>query len=331
MSSNLIPCPPININESPIPIFESAEKETKLQKPKLEEIKEFNSIIENKKEQSYTIGIEENDSPSRKREKLNYIFEKYCEKSNDTLIPKITSRGFVKILKDSELIDKAFTSTKAELIFFEISSQKEKKLNFEQFLSSLIKIAEIKNPSLFSTDQKKAVNYIFQKLPCELEFKEESKIELSNYPISIFDEEVKLMLNSVYNPIKEIYNHFFYNKINQIKTLSGIVNTSPKLLISFLREFNLNPQLINKTKAIQLFNSIVNNEFINADLVFNKNVEKKSNTYQDIGTYFPLSKFFVYLSFLSYSLFEGENFQYSNAGFINIKITFFINKDGTLN
>lgn len=53
---------------------------------------------------------------------------------------------FVKLCKDTGLIDRAFTTTNADLIFAKVKAKGDRKILFEAFLDALALVGEIKFP-----------------------------------------------------------------------------------------------------------------------------------------------------------------------------------------
>ncbi|SOV23908.1 p25-alpha family protein, putative [Plasmodium sp. DRC-Itaito] len=57
-------------------------------------------------------------------------------------LPDMDSRTFVKILKDSKLLNKKFTAVDADLIFAKVKSKGAKRINYDQFLEAVKCIVE---------------------------------------------------------------------------------------------------------------------------------------------------------------------------------------------
>ena len=76
---------------------------------------------------------------------LKRIFEYYCQFGERMNFNYLKSHKFQKFAVDADLIDGRLTKTKLELIFTSENKTKIKsQMNFETFLNSLIKLAEVK-------------------------------------------------------------------------------------------------------------------------------------------------------------------------------------------
>ena len=75
--------------------------------------------------------------------KLKRVFEYYCQFGERMNINSIKSQKFYKLISDSALEDNTLNKTRIELIFSSENKHKSQ-MNYESFLSSLIKVSEIK-------------------------------------------------------------------------------------------------------------------------------------------------------------------------------------------
>lgn len=284
------------------------------------------SIKEEAKEQTF------NKSPGKTRERLRKLFMKYCDISDETGKPKINARNYIKLLKDSGILDTNLNSCRANIIYCENCKQKEKTLTFEQFLNSLIKIAQEKFPQNFKKNRQEAIllviNYHLLSLLDKLIQNDEANKTVvfgeDNYIPVKYDEEVKIMLNSIYSLLKDIYSVYFLDHLKKAKTDSALSKITPKLLVVFMRDFEISPLLINKQKALIMLDFLVQPPSTLLPLVDLSNVfyaikDKNDNLIdQDCGVYFTLSRFFVFLTWVAVATFEGIklNHTYTTAGLL---------------
>lgn len=68
--------------------------------------------------------------------------------------PEMSNKEFIKINKDSHLIDKVYTSTDVDLIFSKVKSKTAKVLTYDQFLLGLDEIAKKKKTDSSSIIEK---------------------------------------------------------------------------------------------------------------------------------------------------------------------------------
>ena len=91
-------------------------------------------------------------------EKLQEIFEYYCqygERLNSTILK---SHKYIKLFRESGLMDKKIDNTRLEIIYKSIN--KNNQMNFNQFLNSLLKIAAYKYDLVQKSDIKKGTQKI---------------------------------------------------------------------------------------------------------------------------------------------------------------------------
>ena len=90
--------------------------------------------------------------------KLQEIFEYYCQYGERLNSKILKSHKFIKLFRESGLMDKKLNTTRLEIIYKSIN--KNNKMNFEQFLNSLLKIAAYKYDLSEKKDIKKATQKI---------------------------------------------------------------------------------------------------------------------------------------------------------------------------
>ena len=94
-------------------------------------------------------------------EKLKDIFEYYCQYGERLNSRILKSHGFIKLFRESGLMDKKLNTTRLEIIYKSIN--KNNQMNFDQFLNSLLKIASYK----FNLTDKKDIKAATQKIILE--------------------------------------------------------------------------------------------------------------------------------------------------------------------
>eukprot|EP00440_Ansanella_granifera_P040677 gb/GFBE01044114.1/.p1 GENE.gb/GFBE01044114.1/~~gb/GFBE01044114.1/.p1 ORF type:complete len:363 (+),score=71.57 gb/GFBE01044114.1/:1-1089(+) len=70
---------------------------------------------------------------------LEFVFDSYCGMRSD-----MDGKSFAKLIKDSGLLDRTFTTTDADLAFAKAGSKGQRRIDLQQFRSALLHIAEKK-------------------------------------------------------------------------------------------------------------------------------------------------------------------------------------------
>ena len=109
------------------------------------------------KKSKKNISVEQNEN-NNYISKLKEIFEYYCQYGERLNSRILKSHGFIKLFRESGLMDKRLDTTRLEIIYKSIN--KNNQMNFDQFLNSLIKIASYK----YNLTEKKDIKNATQKI-----------------------------------------------------------------------------------------------------------------------------------------------------------------------
>ena len=90
--------------------------------------------------------------------KLKDVFEYYCQYGERLNSRILKSHGFIKLFRESGLMDKKLNTTRLEIIYKSIN--KNNQMNFDQFLNSLLKIDSYKYNLSDKNDIKNATQKI---------------------------------------------------------------------------------------------------------------------------------------------------------------------------
>jgi len=262
----------------------------------------------------------------------------YSDISDETGISRLNSRNFLKMLKDANLLDNNLTSCKVDIVYCECNSKKEKVFGFEQFLNSIIKLAEIKFYPEFNQQREEYSMLLIRKYLIPLSEKyllidDSSKLNINskdNNNLFSYDTNVKTILNSIYPILKDIYEIHFFNQMKKAKTNADLAKITPKLLVTFMRDFEISPALINKQKALAFLDFIVKSDqeiekYFNLSDIFVV-IKNKNGTHvqMDCGIHFTLSRFFLFLTWTAVSVFEGLTFNVEYS--VSEKLFFLLTK-----
>ena len=254
--------------------------------------------------------------------KLKRVFEYYCQFGERMNINSIKSQKFYKLISDSALEDNTLNKTRIELIFSSENKHKSQ-MNYESFLSSLIKVSEIKYAKEKMTSskslQKLISNHIlplYEKifenninssmisknqgsfLNNESSFLEsKNSIIMCNNNELIFETDILEIISIVAPILLKIYRVYFPFELSNNEDENFIIESSQKLYFTFLKEFDMWPTLISKSLAFNIFQSEINN-ILDINDTYMKMIEntdinnaKKYGTKNFLGQYFNFFKF----------------------------------------
>lgn len=271
-------------------------------------------------------------SSGTRKEKLINLFWKYADISDETGAELMKSRQFIKILQDSNLIDKKrLTKSKAEVTF--VANAERKGLTFEAFFNTLVKLAELRYPDIFALNKAQALEELVIKHFIPLHDKlyqetvEENKLgsEESKFRDLVYEEDIKIMLNSIFPVIKDIYDTYFGIPFQKGRDLAQISQIAIKQLLVFVRDFDLlRNYYISKQTAISMMKTLVKmtdlelaNNPGDTAIFFTLTDAEGNQMDQNYGVYFTLNRFFIFLFWVSIAGFEtnkDEDCEYTQAG-----------------
>jgi hypothetical protein len=268
------------------------------------------------------------------------LFMKFAKISLDDNKFYLSLLNLLKFLKAVSIVDEKEFKTSDLDIIIEKMNHNGHRLSFEQFLDLLVQIA-LKIDKNFNDDPQRSLcnlikNY-FENYLNNLEKIEKNQTRNDNLNSStipnitlifsshqlfekfldsiIIDNNIRLIINSVYSGLKQIYSTYFYYEVNIYKDKKKIVDGSFKNLIEFSQHFEIIPYLININQISFYWNYIINTENknlfkdskINKDNFFHFEFDNTVIIKKDFGNIFIFLKFclmIVHLSVLSHSKFH---------------------------
>ena len=244
--------------------------------------------------------------------KLKDVFEYYCQYGERLNSRILKSHGFIKLFKESGLMDQKLGTTRLEIIYKSIN--KNNQMNFDQFLNSLLKIASFK----YNLSEKKDIKNATQKIILEylypLYYKinnknlesndlnnninnitndlNNSSLSKKNFENIIYTDEFKQILTQVAPILFDIYKAYFVNEISISDNLTYIKNTSLKKYFTLLKDFEIIPYLLSNSICYQIYKYETTNK--NSD----ESIKNNQNFYFEICQK---------IDFLSMNTFEHSN------------------------
>lgn len=228
---------------------------------------------------------------------------KFSEKDNDYFI---SQQSLIKLLKENGIIsDKMVKLSEIDILFKSISP-KSLKLNSSQFLTFLLRLAQKIYPEEFKENPKQTINFFLgnlfenyadilnsEKIPLEAVGNNSCQYKTIETLLSYVPDEKQIyIINRLLFTITEIYIKYF---IFELEESTDLARKSVKNLISFSRDFEVLPYIINETQLVTYYHLSINNNSNNVAII-----DAKYNQ----GESFTLNNFCIFLihfSLLSYT------------------------------
>ena len=279
--------------------------------------------------------IEQENNNSEYISKLQEIFEYYCQYGERLNSKILKSHKFIKLFRESGLMDKRLDTTRLEIIYKSIN--KNNQMNFDQFLNSLLKIASYKYNLSEKKDIKKATQKIIYENLFSLYYSIINSNSLTNdittnqtntdfsltftnkkFENILYTDLFKEILIQVVPVLFDIYKTFFTNETSISDDLNYIKNTSLKNYFTLIKNLEIIPQLLSKSTCYQIYKYETNNTNSDESIKNNQNFYFEicqkidflsMNTYERsnkniFGKYFIFFKFLRVLIKMSQITFE---------------------------
>ena len=258
------------------------------------------------------------------------VFMYYAKPKNGQFY--LSYQNLFKILKNCGIIDERNVKTKEIEIILQRINKGIKNYTSENFLDLLTKICMCTNKNFYDDKKGTFINFIRAYLePFCLEMDKISEIEITeqsknndlleskninlendsriklNIPLNFkkfienysFDQLSFLILSSILEGLKQIYKYYFIYEINNYIDLKKIEKNSFKNYLTFCREFQIFPYLINKNLLELYWSIIISNSL--EDLINNPNIslDKFNQNSYNIGTIYTFPKFVLLFSHIA--------------------------------
>ena len=248
------------------------------------------------KKSKKNISVEQNEN-NNYFSKLKEIFEYYCQYGERLNSRILKSHGFIKLFRESGLMDKRLDTTRLEIIYKSIN--KNNQMNFDQFLNSLIKIASYKYNLTEKKDIKNATQKIILEYLYPLNYKYvknnnifqsnnlnnndnniiNSSEELNNLSFEniIYTDAFKQILIQVVPILFDIYRSYFTNEISISDNLTYIKKESMKNYFTLIKNFEIIPYLLSNSTCYQIY------KYENNDKKADESIQNNQNFYFEIS------------------------------------------------
>ena len=231
------------------------------------------------------------------KEKIQKIFlnlAKFSNVDNQYYISQLTVN---KILKESTLVpENPILIGEIDILFKKINPNANR-LNCDQFLNFLVKLVQKMFPNEFKKDNVKTVNAFlndfFDNYDTIINKDDNINLSLPYQTIETIiqyepDQKQKMVISKLIPTLNEIYIKYFSFELEKNKSLA---KKSLQNLISFTRDFEIFPYIINQSQLVIYYNLITQKEI---NFQFSK---------KNIGELFTFDKFcimIIHFSVISY-------------------------------
>ena len=228
--------------------------------------------------------------------KLKDIFEYYCQYGERLNSKILKSHRYIKLFKESGLMDKRLDTTRLEIIYKSIN--KNNQMKFDEFLNSLVKIASYK----YNLTEKKDIKNATQKIILEYlyplyysisnnsmlsnEFKNNinnlsndlKNLTLAqiNFEDKIYTDTFKEILTQVVPVLFDIYRAYFTNETSISDNINYIKNASLKNYFTLIKNLEIIPYLLSNSTCYQIYKYETTNK--NSD----ESIKNNQNFYYEI-------------------------------------------------
>lgn len=227
------------------------------------------------------------------RQELKKIFAFYVSFGDRLNSTSLKANKLHKMMHDAYLYDENITKKKVDILFCKISKNKPS-IDFENFLTLLLNIAVKKYPD---TDQRQAFIDLFVNNLKPLYDNLYKETDLGDFDYICkqeLDDDVILIMTAI-SPVFAKLHKFYFDCEYQRYDRKLVKQKSETGILSFLKEFEICPTLINVSLAFQLFQDVM--ETPKQGLACNQNLPFKLP--REEGREFTLTRFIVFLTRLA--------------------------------
>lgn len=227
------------------------------------------------------------------RNKIRIVFKYYASFGDRLNMSYIQASKVVKMMKDSSVIAKGSVTKKdVDILFVKINKSKPN-MYFDDFVQFLYSLSTIKY-DLEPTEAFRLLlkNHIFPQCDAIIGVKHKTREIKENKTVS-------KLFNSIINILYDIYQSYFTFKIKKSFQNEKLeIQRCEKSLFEFLRDFEIFPTLINKSKVYNLWTQITEKSNEGRDPIYKSCLSKLSKNF-DMRFENTLFSFGFFLDFLA--------------------------------
>ena len=218
------------------------------------------------------------------KEKLMVVFTFYASFGDRRNLKLLKSNKFHKMMGDANVKDGRLTQKRLDLLFM-AESQHRAHIDFTAFLSLLIKVASYKYCVEDSLSLRKILNDHFEPLYDNIIEMTDLGNERTRFEKEM-DPSLIDILMEVSQTLSRVYLAYFPWEPKSFQQKIEIRKRSEGSLLSFLKDFEICPAILTKSKSFLMFNEVVEMDINDLRRYFPK---------EDVGTCLTFGRFLVFL------------------------------------
>ena len=228
------------------------------------EIEKTEKFDKNEKEEEIKLKVDEGGEGEGEEvlsdvmKKINVVFAYYASYGDRLNINYLKSAKFHKMMEDAKIEDKLSMRKRLDLIFCAENKHKANMV-FDTFLDCLPKIAQVKYPFIYQKESpSKALDYLIHQNILSL-----YQIILKNSSVSQLQDISRLdtqyceliheLIKNLHPILFVVFSAYFPWEIKSKENAQILSARSEKSLFPFLKEFDISPSLLNKSKSFQIY------------------------------------------------------------------------------
>lgn len=219
------------------------------------------------------------------KDQLKTIFSFYASFGDRKNLRFLKSNKFDKMMTDAGVKDHSLSQKRLDLLFM-AETQHRSHIDFNGFLRLLVKVASFKHQSLDeSMALKKIIHENFEPLYRCIIKETDLGVEKTQLSKEIDQQALGLLL-LLYPSLEKLYNNYFPWETKSFETKEQISRRSQSSLLLFLKDFELCPNILTKSKAFLQYNEVIGLSKAEISQYFST---------EDQGSCFTLHKFIMFL------------------------------------
>jgi hypothetical protein len=244
------------------------------------------------------------------RNNIRYLFQYYTSFGDRKNMAYIQSNKVQKLCKEANIIDKKATKKDVDILFLKINKSKPN-MYFEEFIKLLYELAVLK----YGGDQMDAFKQLLDN--CLMKRLEEVGGVTKFKPKDIeYDELVEELFIHVISLAYDIYHSYFTFRIDKIdKATQKELQRCEKFMYEFLRDFEICPKLLSKSKVYALWTYILQCSKEKKGPVYKHATTQLSKSYdiKEENKLFTFAYFLDFLVLIGNSIFIKKGKKVGNA------------------
>lgn len=230
-------------------------------------------------------GREQKQEPIAIQDILRRVFLNYSVSGTRYNMNYIRLPKFIQLCEDAHVIDSNLKPRDIESLFHSVN-KRNPNMAFKVFLETFSKLSDLKYPQIFRKNPGEAFSKLIMThfLPLAEELQE--KREIVTDDLLEISDDCKMIIHNVHKGLRQLYLDTFQWETEN-DSYDNILNKSQNALEVLLRELDIYPSLISKSKIYSFCRDII----IMQDTKFEPALQLIPKNCSDIGRVLTLGKF----------------------------------------